>query len=203
MPRGLEANVSRYHPLCRDTTNAIYGAWRSQMTDPNQDAAQDSKVTAEKKSQKSSASQKWGAKVIDNGFCVLPSLLLRAQRRLHLNPTQLAVLIQIVDHWWDVGRKPYPSKKELSQRLGIGERQVQRYLTDLEVEGLIKRIPRYADHKGRMSNMYDLQGLVDRLAELEPEFREARKQARQTRQRVVGLGFKQREEVEELSADTG
>ena len=162
------------------------------MTDTNQDETTADKVAPEKKSRKSPASQKWGAKVMDSGFCMLPSLLLRAQRRLHLNPTQLAVLIQIVDHWWDAGRKPYPSKKELSQRLGIGERQVQRYLTDLEDEGLIKRIPRYADHKGRMSNMYDLQGLVDKLTELEPDFREARKQARQSRQKAASLGFKRR-----------
>ena len=162
------------------------------MTDTNQDETTTENVAPEKKSRKSPASQKWGAKVMDSGFCMLPSLLLRAQRRLHLNPTQLAVLIQIVDHWWDAGRKPYPSKKELSQRLGIGERQVQRYLTDLEDEGLIKRIPRYADHKGRMSNMYDLQGLVDKLTELEPDFREARKQARQRRQKAASLGFKRR-----------
>lgn len=140
----LELNMSPGRPLCIRLNGPIYRAWRLRMTDTNQDETTTDKVAPEKKSRKSPASQKWGAKVMDSGFCMLPSLLLRAQRRLHLNPTQLAVLIQIVDHWWDAGRKPYPSKKELSQRLGIGERQIQRYLTDLEDEGLIKRIPRYA-----------------------------------------------------------
>ena len=192
MTVALELNMSPGRPLRSPLNGPIYRAWRLRMTDTNQDETTTDKVAPEKKSRKSPASQKWGAKVMDSGFCMLPSLLLRAQRRLHLNPTQLAVLIQIVDHWWDAGRKPYPSKKELSQRLGIGERQVQRYLTDLEDEGLIKRIPRYADHKGRMSNMYDLQGLVDKLTELEPDFREARKQARQSRQKAASLGFKRR-----------
>ena len=192
MTVALGLNMSPGRPLCIRLNGPIYRAWRLRMTDTNQDETTTDKVAPEKKSRKSPASQKWGAKVMDSGFCMLPSLLLRAQRRLHLNPTQLAVLIQIVDHWWDAGRKPYPSKKELSQRLGIGERQVQRYLTDLEDEGLIKRIPRYADHKGRMSNMYDLQGLVDKLTELEPDFREARKQARQSRQKAASLGFKRR-----------
>ena len=192
MTVALELNMSPGRHLCIRLNEPIYRAWRLRMTDTNQDEITTEKVAPEKKSRKSPASQKWGAKVMDSGFCMLPSLLLRAQRRLHLNPTQLAVLIQIVDHWWDAGRKPYPSKKELSQRLGIGERQVQRYLTDLEDEGLIKRIPRYADHKGRMSNMYDLQGLVDKLTELEPDFREARKQARQSRQKAASLGFKRR-----------
>ena len=192
MTVALGLNMSPGRPLRSPLNGPIYRAWRLRMTDTNQDETTTEKVAPEKKSRKSPASQKWGAKVMDSGFCMLPSLLLRAQRRLHLNPTQLAVLIQIVDHWWDAGRKPYPSKKELSQRLGIGERQVQRYLTDLEDEGLIKRIPRYADHKGRMSNMYDLQGLVDKLTELEPDFREARKQARQSRQKAASLGFKRR-----------
>jgi len=192
MTVALGLNMSPGRPLCIRLNGPIYRAWRLRMTDTNQDETTTDKVAPEKKSRKSPASQKWGAKVMDSGFCMLPSLLLRAQRRLHLNPTQLAVLIQIVDHWWDAGRKPYPSKKELSQRLGIGERQVQRYLTDLEDEGLIKRIPRYADHKGRMSNMYDLQGLVDKLTELEPDFREARNQARQSRQKAASLGFKRR-----------
>ena len=192
MTVALGLNMSPGRPLCIRLNGPIYRAWRLRMTDTNQDEITTEKVAPEKKSRKSPASQKWGAKVMDSGFCMLPSLLLRAQRRLHLNPTQLAVLIQIVDHWWDAGRKPYPSKKELSQRLGIGERQIQRYLTDLEDEGLIKRIPRYADHKGRMSNMYDLQGLVDKLTELEPDFREARNQARQSRQKAASLGFKRR-----------
>lgn len=192
MTVALGLNMSQGRPLCIRLNGPIYRAWRLRMTDTNQDETTTDKVAPEKKSRKSPASQKWGAKVMDSGFCMLPSLLLRAQRRLHLNPTQLAVLIQIVDHWWDAGRKPYPSKKELSQRLGIGERQIQRYLTDLEDEGLIKRIPRYADHKGRMSNMYDLQGLVDKLTELEPDFREARNQARQSRQKAASLGFKRR-----------
>jgi len=192
MTVALGLNMSPGRPLRSPLNGPIYRAWRLRMTDTNQDETTTEKVAPEKKSRKSPASQKWGAKVMDSGFCMLPSLLLRAQRRLHLNPTQLAVLIQIVDHWWDAGRKPYPSKKELSQRLGIGERQIQRYLTDLEDEGLIKRIPRYADHKGRMSNMYDLQGLVDKLTELEPDFREARNQARQSRQKAASLGFKRR-----------
>lgn len=192
MTVALGLNMSPGQSLCIRLNGPIYRAWRLRMTDTNQDETTTDRVAPEKKSRKSPASQKWGAKVMDSGFCMLPSLLLRAQRRLHLNPTQLAVLIQIVDHWWDAGRKPYPSKKELSQRLGIGERQIQRYLTDLEDEGLIKRIPRYADHKGRMSNMYDLQGLVDKLTELEPDFREARNQARQSRQKAASLGFKRR-----------
>jgi hypothetical protein len=33
-------------------------------------------------------------------------------------------------------RKPYPSKRSLSERLGLSERQVQRYIAEREQAGL-------------------------------------------------------------------
>ena len=95
MTVALGLNMSPGQSLCIRLNGPIYRAWRLRMTDTNQDETTTDKVAPEKKSRKSPASQKWGAKVMDSGFCMLPSLLLRAQRRLHLNPTQLAVLIQM------------------------------------------------------------------------------------------------------------
>jgi len=74
--------------------------------------------------------EKWGKPVIDLGFSIVPSLILRAQQRLGLNPTQLAVLLQLMDYWWNTARKPYPSKQALSERLGLSTRTVQRYISD-------------------------------------------------------------------------
>ena len=156
------------------------------MTEQNQSET----TTQPKKQRRSPNADKWGVKVMEQGFCMIPSLLLRAQQRLHLSPSQLAVLLQIIDHWWDAARKPYPSKKELSSRLGISERQVQRYITDLEQEGLLRREERYGEHGGRQTNMYDLQGLVNKLAEIEPEFREAREQARKSRKAAGSVGWR-------------
>lgn len=162
------------------------------MTEQNQTET----TTPPKKKPRSANADKWGVKVMEQGFCMIPSLLLRAQRRLHLNPSQLAVLLQIIDHWWDAARKPYPSKKELASRLGIGERQVQRYITELENEGLLRRLERYADNGGRQTNMYDLQGLVDKLAAIEPEFREARETARKIRKVVGSPGWRPKKKAE-------
>ena len=133
------------------------------MTDKTQSAPKKS-PTSKRVRNGTSAADKWGAKVIALGFCMLPSLLLRAQRRLKLSPTQLAVLIQLADFWWDAGRKPFPKKADLAERLGLSDRQVQRYIAELEEEGFLKRIERRATHRGKISNEYDLQGLVDKLA---------------------------------------
>ena len=75
------------------------------------EAAQDAKtaeviplrpVTASKRA----SEEKWGKPVMDLGFRIVPSLLLRAQARLGLNPTQLAVLLHLADYWWDVAASP-------------------------------------------------------------------------------------------------
>ena len=133
---------------------------------------------------------KWGAKVMELGFCILPSLLFRAQRRLGLNPTQLAVLVQLADFWWDAERKPFPKKADLAFRLGLSDRQVQRYIAELETAGFVRRIERTAAHRGKISNEYDLGGLVQKLAALEPEFREVADEARAARGAVARPGFR-------------
>ena len=137
----------------------------------------------------SPSEQKWSKAVMDLGFCIVPSLLLRAQRRLGLSPTQLAVLLQLCDHWWDVERRPYPGKKLLAERLGMSPRQLQRHVADLEQAGFVKRIERYGTHGGKLSNTYDLSGLVERLKHLEPEFRAVEEKVKAERSKVTKRGY--------------
>ena len=136
--------------------------------------------------------RKWGRAVMGLGFCIVPSLLLRAQQRLKLSPTQLAVLMHLADYWWDVNRKPFPSKKTLGDRLGLSPRQVQRYIADLEEMGFVQRIERRAIHRGKLSNEYDLSGLVARLKELAPEFREVEEEIKSRRRAVAKPGLRHR-----------
>ena len=136
--------------------------------------------------------KKWGKKVIALGFCVVPSLLLRAQQRLGLNPTQLAVLMQLCEFWWNHDRSPFPGKKALGERLGLGPRQVQRYVAELEQAGLVQRIERRAGHGGKLTNFYDLSGLVERLKKLEPEFRSVEEEAKASRKAVAKRGYSRR-----------
>ena len=63
-------------------------------------------------------------------------------------------------------------------------RQVQRYIAELETAGLVKRIQRHARHGGKLTNIYDLGGLVVRLKELEPDFRKVDEDARKARRQV-------------------
>ncbi|MBE0626405.1 MAG: helix-turn-helix domain-containing protein [Burkholderiales bacterium] len=136
-----------------------------------------------------SSERKWGAAVMKLGFTVLPSLIFRAQARLGLSPTHLAVLLQIADHWWEHERKPYPGTKALGERLSLSPRQVRRHIADLEKAELIKRIERRGAHRGKLTNLYDLGGLVEKLKKLEPEFREVQEMKRKVGRRG-GLNLK-------------
>lgn len=136
------------------------------------------------------SADKWSHPVMALGFCVLPSLIFRAQRRLGLNPTQLAVLLQLADYWWDAARKPFPKKVDLAERLNLSDRQVQRHIADLEAAGFVQRIARTASHRGKISNAYDLSGLVEKLKALEPEFRAAADETRARKKAVTRPGFK-------------
>lgn len=139
-------------------------------------------------STKKASEEKWGKSVMRLGFCMVPSLLLRGQARLGLTPTQLAIVMQLCDFWWDNERKPYPSKKALAERLCISPRQIQRHLAELEKAGLIRRLERRNRAGAKVSNTYDLSGLVKKLKELEPEFRQAEEKAKAERRAVSQRG---------------
>lgn len=117
--------------------------------------------------------RKWTKPVMKLGFTILPSLIFRAQARLGLNATQLAVLLHLADFWWDQGRRPHPRLRTLADRLDLSTRQVGRVIDSLKKAGFVATEARNARGYGRMSNYYDLSGLVAKLAKLEPEFREA------------------------------
>ena len=134
------------------------------------------------------AEKKWGKAVIKIGFCMIPSLLLQAQRRLGLNPTQLAILLQLADYWWEADNKPRPSKQTLSDRLGIGPRQIQRHIAEMETAGLVKRIERTGDNNGKLPNYYDLSGLVSKLKQLEPEFTAEKEKVNANRKKLSRPG---------------
>lgn len=125
--------------------------------------------------------ERWTKGVLDPGFVVIPSVLLRAQKRLHIDSVELAVLLHLIDHWWDNDDMPFPSKKRLGERIGVSDKTVQRAIKKLEDEKLIKRVKRHNKSGGQTSNIYDLTPLIERLKPIAKELVEAREEAKETR----------------------
>jgi predicted transcriptional regulator len=128
--------------------------------------------------------KKFGKPVMNVGFCITPSMLMKAQARIGLNPVQFNIVMHLLDQWWSADRRPWPAKSLLAERMAMSERQIQRQIAELEGAGLIQRIGRTRPGKGKTSNEYDLTGLVNKMKALEPEFTEAKQQA-QARQKAL------------------
>lgn len=128
--------------------------------------------------------KKFGKPVVDFGFSIVPSILMQAQERIGINPVQFNIIMHLLDFWWEKGRKPYPTKKKMADRMNMSERQIQRQIAELEKAGLVRRIARTRPRRGKTSNEYDLSGLVKKLQELEPEFTEVKEENRKRRENV-------------------
>ena len=136
--------------------------------------------------------KKWGHDVLRHGWCLLPSLLFRAQRKLNITALQMAVLLQILEHWWEAERAPYPSKETIAHRLDMSARQVQRHIAALEKAGYVRRRERKAVNRGQLSNFYEFDGLVAALKRIEPEVAQAFAESRQRIRAATARGVKPR-----------
>ena len=125
---------------------------------------------------RSSTEKIWGKAVYSHGYAGIPSILIRGQRRLGLNPMQMNICIQLLDYWYDPARKPFPTKKELAQRIGCTQKTIQNNIRELETAGLVKRLQRRTASGDWNSNIYDLSGLVAKVQALEPEFAQEKKE---------------------------
>jgi len=82
---------------------------------------------------------RWGA-ALDAGFTAVPNVLLKAQAELQLNHVEMIVLLNILMHWWQPDKMPFPRSSSIADRMGTTQRTVQRALTTLAEKGLVKKI---------------------------------------------------------------
>jgi Winged helix-turn-helix DNA-binding len=126
----------------------------------------------------------WGKAVRSHGYAAIPTIMVRAQRRLGVNPTQFCILVQLLEYWRLPERAPFPTKKQLADRIGLSETAIQQNMRALEVAGLIRREQNKTSAGDWGANTYHLDGLVDRIQKLEPEFAEEKKNKEAARRKV-------------------
>lgn len=124
--------------------------------------------------QKSSTERIWGKQVVSHGYAGIPSLLFRNQGRLGLSPMQMNIIVQLLDYWFDEARPPFPSKAVLAARMGVDKKTIQRNVKALETAGYLKREQKKTAAGDWGSNTYHLNGLVEKIKSLEPEFAKVR-----------------------------
>lgn len=139
-----------------------------------------------KKISGSSTQRIWGKKVCEHGYAAIPSILIKAQKRLSIRPTEMNILIQLLDHWIDPARPPFPTKRQLAERMGITEKTLQNNMNSLEKKELVKRERRKTAAGDWTSNIYHLDGLVEKVQALEPDFTETRRKKKAMQEAAEG-----------------
>ena len=151
------------------------------------DAAQEHKILDFPKNgakRASSHERIWGKPVMRHGYTGIPSILIQAQNRLGITPLQMNIIVQLLDYWRDPERPPFPSKKELARRINVEPKTIQNNMRELEKAGLIRRVQRKTAVGDWNSNIYELDGLVERIQMMEPDFQKAREERRLAKRRA-------------------
>jgi hypothetical protein len=110
--------------------------------------------------------EKWGHAVAGAGFTAIPNVLLLAQRKLGITPSELAVLAQLLRCYWYADRPPHPTLEQLEEALPMQRRAIQRALAGLQEKKLIARIAPDPKDGKNARRKFDLAGLHARLDEL-------------------------------------
>lgn len=107
--------------------------------------------------------KKWGKPTVENGWTLLPNILLERQAVLGITPTEMNVLLHILKHWWQADSLPFPEMNTIAKAMDVSRSTVQRSIRRMEGAGLIQRIARKSANGGNTSNKYDFSGLVKHL----------------------------------------
>jgi len=107
--------------------------------------------------------------MLDAGFTMVPNILIEKYRKIGLNDKQLLVVICLLKYAF--GKKiTYPSQKTIARVTGQTERNVRRMIRELKMMGYITVYKRYYKEEGknpkRISNVYNLKGLLRKLKEV-------------------------------------
>jgi len=132
----------------------------------------------------SSSEQIWGKAIMSHGYTAVPSIMVRAQSRLGINPTQFSILVQLLEYWRSPECRPFPTKKDIAGRLGLDEKTIQINIRTLEKAGLVQREQRKTAAGYWSSNVYYLDGLIEKIRKMEPEFAEEKRKRAEERRRV-------------------
>lgn len=120
--------------------------------------------------------QKWSAPVIAAGYTVLPSIVLKRQKKLGLDSLDINIVMHLLSYWWKGSDLPFPSKRSLSEAIGVDQSTIRRRMQKLEAAGYVMRIGRKGSNGISKSNRYSLAGLIEAIKPLAVEENELIKQ---------------------------
>lgn len=107
----------------------------------------------------------WGNEILDDGFLVLPNMLVRYARKLGLTYGQIHLINVIFTYKHDT-RDPYPSQELIAEHMDITTRQVRKLIESIEEKGFVLVGQRCTSEGKFLSNIYNFKPLIDKCIEL-------------------------------------
>ena len=125
---------------------------------------------------------KWGRKLMDAGFTVVPTVVLDRQAALGLDALDVNIVLHLACRWWFADNPPHPSKRTIARAIGVDPSTVRRRITRMVKDGLLEREPRFgADHR-QEPNRYHLRKLIEHALPFAEEEIASRAKARKERE---------------------
>jgi DNA-binding MarR family transcriptional regulator len=87
-------------------------------------------------------------------------VLLFHQSDLELSSEELNVLLNLMAHWYEPERMPFPRATKIARRMGVSERTVQRLLSRLCKRDFIAKI---RGQNATGARAYDLRPMIEKL----------------------------------------
>jgi len=112
-----------------------------------------------------SVRKKWKGAAIGGelGYQAVPDILLRKQRILGINNTELVVLLNITLHWWKFDKWPHPRPVNIAARMGVTTRTVERAIESLIKKDLLERTDSTLSIEGHTVRYFNMTKLVKKL----------------------------------------
>ena len=129
--------------------------------------------------------QKWSAAVIAAGYTVLPTIVLKRQKKLGLDSLDINIVMHLVSYWWKGGDFPFPSKRSLAAAIDVDPSTIRRRIKKLEAAGYINRVARKGANGISKTNRYDLSGLIDAIKPFAAEENELIKERQQKKEQQI------------------
>jgi DNA-binding transcriptional regulator YhcF (GntR family) len=129
--------------------------------------------------------QKWSAPVIAAGYTVLPSIVLKRQKKLGLDSLDINIVMHLLSYWWKGSDLPFPSKRSLAEAIGVDQSTIRRRVQKLEGAGYVVRVSRKGSNGISKSNRYNLSGLIEAIKPLAAEENELIKQRQAKKEQQI------------------
>lgn len=103
---------------------------------------------------------RWGAKLVEGGFCIIPDKVIKSWPATRLDATDLAIVTVLAAYWWSSDSPPFPSAAVLGRILSLDKRTIERRVRKMKERGFIATKAMDQKRDGPKRRSFDLSGLI-------------------------------------------